>query len=150
MRVWRIARAVHGTPDGEGARLYGGRWNSPGRAVVYTASSRALAVLERLVATDPEELPDDLALFDIDIPEEAVVESVSSADLPPAWQRPRNPQCRRTGDEWLVSARSLVLAVPSAVVPEEPNLLINPTHPDAPAVQVAAERPFTFDARLLE
>ena len=67
MRVWRIARERYDPLSGEGARLYGGRWNSPGRPVVYAAGHSALAVLEALVWTDPEDVPDDLRLFELEI-----------------------------------------------------------------------------------
>jgi RES domain-containing protein len=149
MQVWRIARGVHAALDGEGARLFGGRWNSPGTPVVYTAGSRALAILERLVPTDPEDLPDDLVLFQIEIPDSSSRESVSVATLALDWRRPRHAQCRSVGDEWAASGRSLVLTVPSSVVPEETNYLINPRHPEATAVRVTEERPFSFDLRLL-
>jgi len=131
--------------DGEGARLHGGRWNSPGMPVVYTAGSRALAVLELLVWTDPDTLPAELHLFEIDVPDEAV----AVAELPPDWQRPRHSACRELGDAWAASARTLLLSVPSAVIPEEPNHLLNPAHPGMSSVRVVGSRPFAFDPRLL-
>ena len=149
MRVWRIARAVHPALDGEGARLYGGRWNSPGMQVVYTAASASLATVERLVATDPDELPDDLVLFEIDIPADAPPESVDVATLPDDWREPRSPDCRQLGDAWIASGRSALLAVPSAVVPEDFNVLINPRHPEAQGVRIVRQRPFRFDPRLI-
>jgi RES domain-containing protein len=149
MRVWRIARGCYAPLDGEGARLNGGRWNSAGRPVVYTAQTAALAVLEVLVWTDPEDVPDDLRLFEIELPDGAAAEQVNAADLPRSWMEPGSPECAAAGDRWLADAASLALAVPSAVLPEERNLLINPRHPDAARVRVAESRPFAFDLRLL-
>ncbi|HST61525.1 MAG TPA: RES family NAD+ phosphorylase [Longimicrobium sp.] len=149
MRVWRIARGCYAPLDGEGARLNGGRWNSAGRPVVYTAQTAALAVLEVLVWTDPEDVPDDLRLFEIELPDGAAAEQVSAAGLPRSWMEPGSPECAAAGDRWLAAAESLALAVPSAVLPEERNLLINPRHPDAARVRVAESRPFAFDLRLL-
>lgn len=149
MRVWRIARGCYAPLDGEGARLYGGRWNSAGRPVVYTAQTAAMAVLEALVWTDPEDVPDDLRLFEIELPDDASIPAVEAAALPEGWMEPGSPDCAAAGDRWLASAESLALAVPSAVLPEERNLLINPRHPDAARVRIAESRPFAFDLRLL-
>jgi RES domain-containing protein len=149
MRVWRIARGCYALLDGEGARLMGGRWNSAGRPVVYTSQSAALAVLEVLVWTDPEDVPDDLRLYEIEIPDDASVARLDPGALPKDWKEPGSPECIKAGDRWLAAADSLALEVPSAVLPEERNLLINPRHPDAARVRVTEERPFAFDLRLL-
>ena len=150
MRVWRIARECYAPLDGEGARLMGGRWNSAGRPVVYTAQTAALAVLEVLVWTDPEDVPDDLRLFGIELPADASVVRLSAGSLPATWTEPGSPECVTLGDRWLATADSLALEVPSAVLPEERNLLINPRHPDATRVRIAESRPFAFDVRLLK
>jgi RES domain-containing protein len=150
MRAWRIARGCYAPLDGEGARLHGGRWNSAGRPVVYAAQSAALAVLEVLVWTDPEDVPDDLRLFEIELPDDAPVERVDPAVLPAGWGEAGSPVCTEAGDRWLAAADSLALVVPSAVLPEDSNLLINPRHPDAARVRVAESRPFAFDLRLLK
>jgi RES domain-containing protein len=149
MLVWRLARQVFPVLDGEGARLYGGRWNSRGRAAVYASASRALAVLERLVGTDPEEVPSNLALFDLEIPDVLEMERVSLCHLESGWRRPRSEICRRIGDERIGSLRTPVLEVPSAIEPEEHNYLINPTHPDAARVRVRGHSACEFDSRLL-
>lgn len=149
MRVWRIARERYAPLDGEGARLVGGRWNSAGRPVVYTSRTAALAVLEVLVWTDPEDVPDDLRLFEIEVPDDASILHLSAASLPAGWTEPGSPECMALGDRWLDAAGSLALGVPSVVLPEEHNLLINPRHPDAPRVHIVDSRPFAFDLRLL-
>lgn len=149
MRVWRIARGCYAPLDGEGARLVGGRWNSAGRPVVYTAQTAALAVLEVLVWTDPEDVPDDLRLFEIELPADASITRLDPGSLPATWMEAGSPECMAVGDGWLATAESLALEVPSAVLPEERNLLINPRHPDAARVRIADSRPFAFDVRLL-
>jgi RES domain-containing protein len=150
MRVWRIARGIYDPLDGEGPRRLGGRWNSPRRPVVYTASHLSLSIVEVLVHTDPDLIPDDLMAFEIQVPESATVAAVQPSDLPAHWTDiPNHPACREIGDAWLQRGEHPVLAVPSAVVPEELNFLINPAHPAASGLEVLSSRPFTFDARLL-
>ncbi|MDQ3555781.1 MAG: RES family NAD+ phosphorylase [Gemmatimonadota bacterium] len=151
MHLWRIASGRYDPLDGEGARLAGGRWSSPGRPLVYTSATAALAVLEKLVWTDPEDLPDDLVLFEIDLPDALVTAArLRSPELPAGWAVPGCPECVRLGDEWLASpGGSAALVVPSAVLPEEANVLLNPAHPDARHARVHTQRPFSFDPRLL-
>ena len=149
MRVFRIARAPYPVLDGEGASRAGGRWNSRGVPVVYTAGSRALAALEVLAWTDPDVAPLDLLLSEIRVPADASVETVPSESLPHDWQRPEYVDGRLTGDEWARSLRTLVLKVPSALLPEEHNYLLNPRHPDARKLRLVRSRPFEFDPRLL-
>jgi len=139
MRVWRVCRRPFADLSGEGARLYGGRWNSPGRPMVYAAESAALAVLEVRVHLDLDwrVLPDDYVLMAIetdDLVAEALVESPVDS--------------RAVGDEWLASGRTALLRAPSFIVPESANILVNPAHRDAARLAVASIRPFAFDARL--
>lgn len=144
MIVHRLAKAAHVALDGEGARLYGGRWNTPGRSLVYTAASPSLAVLEILVHLDlpPELLPTDYRLLTIEVPDDAQFEQL---DVTP----PDAEACTRIGDGFLHRAEGLGLSVPSVVVPQERNLLINPGHPAAPQIRVLRLEPFAFDPRLL-
>lgn len=148
MRVWRISREAYPLLDGEGARRWGARWNSPGTAVVYTASTPSLALLESLVARDDEDVPEDLVLAAIDVPDGAAVERLSRDALPADWQAPQHPRCRALGDEWAASKRTLVLAVPSAVLPEEVNYLLNPLHPAIRRCEAVSARRLSLDARL--
>jgi RES domain-containing protein len=149
MLVWRLARLAHAKLDGEGARLAGGRWNSRGRAAVYASSRLSLAALELLVHTDVPLAPSDLVAFELEIPDTIEIESVELADLPKDWRLPGYPSCRAIGDTWLAEERTAVLRVPSAVVPEESNYIINPGHRAAKAIHVVGRRKFAFDSRLL-
>jgi len=139
MIAWRISRAPFADLTGTGARLYGGRWNSPGRAMIYAAETAALAVLEVRVHLDltPDLLPDDYVLTAIECGDLAV-ETLAAL--------PGEPQA--FGDAWLTQARTPILRVPSFIVPESSNLLLNPAHPDATALAIASTRPFRFDERL--
>ncbi len=139
MRVWRVCRRPFADLSGEGARLYGGRWNSPGRPMVYAAQSAALAVLEMRVHLDLDwrVLPDDYVLMAIETGD-LVAETLA--------ETPADP--RAAGDAWLASGRSALLRAPSFIVPESANVLVNPAHRDAAQLAVASIRPFAFDARL--
>ena len=148
--VWRLARAPFRALDGEGARVAGGRWNSEGRAVVYASSTLALAALEYLVHVDPADATDDLVALGIELPPRASTARVGVEELPADWNRvPDHPACLGVGDAWADGARTLALRVPSALVPEEENVLLNPRHPDAARLEVVRERRFGFDPRLL-
>lgn len=151
MRLWRIARAAYREVDGEGARLHGGRWNSEGKAVVYASSTASLAALELLVHLDVEDLPADLILIEIEVPDDASIEEVGLDRLPEGWSSiADHPECVAIGDDWSASRRSLLVRVPSAVMPKETNVLINPEHPEAGRVRVVAAEPFQLDRRLIE
>lgn len=149
MLLWRITREAHQELDGEGARKYGGRWNSSGVAVVYTSSTLSLAALEYLVHIDPEDIPDDLVAMRIEAPDGEYTKIAPDA-LPADWnQLPDHPACIEAGDAWADVGETLALFVPSAVIPEERNVLLNPAHPDAGDVEVHEVRRFSFDARLI-
>src|ERR1700712_4958215 len=139
MLAWRLCRELFADLGGDGARLYGGRWNSPGRPLVYAASTAALTVLEIRVHLDlpPELLPEDYTLLAIDLGD-LRVERVETLPADP----------RAFGDAWLAALRTPVLSVPSAIVPESANLLLNPRHPEAAAGRITGRRRFTFDRRL--
>jgi RES domain-containing protein len=133
--------------DGVGARLAGGRWNSPGVAVVYCATSPSLAALEFWVhlpaAMRTRQKMPLLTLVTVDVPDDAPVEEVR-ADLAEL----NDPEAtRRAGDMWLGSARSLALIVPSVVIPQDRNVLLNPAHSDKARLRHRTE-PFHFDRRM--
>lgn len=149
--VWRITAPQYAETafSGEGARLWGGRFNSPGRRVVYASGSLSLATLEVLAgANDRRRLRGYLAVsatFD-----EADVETLTVADLPEGWDaRPYASASQTIGDTWLDDARSLALRVPSVVVPMEWNVLLNPEHPSFVGVQIGPPTVAPFDPRLL-
>jgi RES domain-containing protein len=151
VRAWRITRAAHRTLDGEGARRIGGRWNSPGVAVVFTATHLSLSALEYLVHVDIDEAPDDLVALGIEVPDDAGERHLSTENLPANWRTMLHAEeCRAIGDAWAKGQESLVLRVPSIIIPEEDNLVINPGHPRAAEVRIVSERPFSYDPRLLE
>jgi RES domain-containing protein len=150
VRVWRIARPVWPPLDGEGARRRGGRWNPPGRAAVYTSERLSLAVLELLVHVGPDTLPADLLSYEIDIPDDLRTDGVDATLLSEDWQdEPSHPATRALGDGWIARGASAALLVPSAVVPGETNVIINPMHMDAGRVTVVRQLPFRFDLRLV-
>ena len=148
--AWRIVKAKHlaGAFSGEGSRRFGGRWNSKGTAVVYTASSQALAVLEMLVHLETEDLLKHYRLIPATF-DSRLVTTLDSKDLPPRWKRRPTPTAvRATGDAWVASARSPVLKVPSVVVPGESNYLLNVAHPDSRRIVIGKPQPYQFDRRL--
>lgn len=150
--AWRIvkARGADSAFDGEGARLFGGRWNSPGIPMVYTASSRALAALEMAVHLDRSTLLQSFNLIACRF-EERLVTAVDRQRLPREWRsNPAPTELAAIGDAWVRAGRSAVLAVPSAVIEEELNYLLNPRHPQFKKVKLAAPRVFEFDRRLIE
>jgi len=142
-RIFRVCRSLHASLDGEGARRVGGRWNSPGRSVVYMAETVSLAVLENLVHMAKVDFPAGYVVVAVVIPDQVRV--LRAEDLP-AGHRPVSQ--KKLGDQWIESLASAVLEVRSTVVPIEHNYLLNPKHPDF--AQITAEPPvaFVFDERL--
>jgi len=133
---------------GEGARLYSGRWNPRGVAMVYCSSSLSLAALETFVHVDAADLPDDLVVVHAELPDE-VVERLDVGSLPEGWRSiPGPPALQEIGAAWIRSMRSVALAVPSAVVPRESNFLLNPAHPDMAKLRREPPETFAFDPRM--
>ena len=127
--------------DGMGASITGGRWNSPGKRMVYTASCSALAILEYLVHT--HSMPKGLVLCLVEIPDTLSLETTAG------WVPTDIGASRQIGDEWIDHARSPVLVVPSVLAPRQRNYLINPLHSLFGAIRVLERNPFAFDSRLL-
>ncbi len=149
-----IYRLVHGkwagqAFDGEGARLYGGRWNSKGKSCVYTAGSEALAILEILVHLNNRAALKQYRLFQLNIDTEQLL-TVSLTNLPQSWrQHPAGADSASVGDDWLAQQASLALAVPSVIAPREQNILLNPAHAAYQAcISSATELDFLPDPRL--
>jgi RES domain-containing protein len=145
MQLWRLYREVHGPGlDGVGGLHAGGRWHEMGSRVVYLGAGAAIVVLEKLAHIDPAILPADLILarFEGDLS----VADVTDAELGDVWNL---TQTRQRGEAFLKGQSSCILRVPSAVVPEEHNLVFNPLHPEANALQLVYSRRFSFDGRLL-
>jgi len=140
---------VHAAFDGEGARIRGGRWNPEGTAVVYTSSTLALATLEALVHVKPHNFGDDLVAVAADIPERLGRSVIRLGDLRRDWQvHPPPGELADIGAEWLRQARTAVLIVPSAIIPQESNYLLSPRHPAFGRIKIQAPIPFRFDQRL--
>ena len=146
---WRLCRREHARLDGEGARLYGGRWNRRGTPVVYLGSTLSLACLEYLVHLESGLEPADLVSVRVSIPSDAPSEAASLDDLPRNWRLYPAPETLQDiGDEWARRGDSLVLTVPSVVVPEERNILVNPRHPRMRDVSAERPLPFPLDPRM--
>jgi RES domain-containing protein len=130
--------------DGEGARLYGGRWNSRGRPAVYTAGTQSLAALE--ILAHAAALGDAYVVVRIEIPDGVLIEGIPVSELS-SWA---TETTRSMGDAWLTRQTSAVLRVPSIVVPVEFNFVLNPAHQDFHRLVIADPEPFRFDPRLLK
>ncbi|MBC9912438.1 RES family NAD+ phosphorylase [Chitinophaga varians] len=150
MDVYRISKCAYiNDLTGTGSRLYGGRWNSPGHSMVYTAGSRALSALEVLVHIPLKNIIQDFCIATIHIPDDIAIKVLTKKDLPSGWQSLAPfPALQAIGDEWVDTARYAVLRIPSVVIAEENNYLINPQHPDAARVTITDTQPFVFDQRL--
>ena len=146
---WRVVRLdlAAGAFDGEGARERGGRWNSIGRAVVYTAATTSLGLLEKTVHAESGLLPFYSAVpvtFD-----RIFVETIEPAMLPAIWRSTPAPTVlQQIGDAWIESMRSCVLEVPSVIVPHESNFVLNPNHPDYGSLEIGEPIDLEMDARL--
>jgi RES domain-containing protein len=149
--VYRLVNARH-TRDavsGEGARLYGGRWNPPGFPVIYTSHSRALAVLETFVHLALEARELHFLLYELTLPKEAHLREYEGPRS--TWRQPGSPQkTQDAGREWLMEGRALALIVPSGIVPHETNVVVNVRHPQFTRLQISKPEPFSLDDRLLK
>jgi RES domain-containing protein len=150
MRFWRVCRRRYAAEaaSGEGARLYGGRWNSRGVRVVYGSTSLALAAVETFVNLEPNLRPPDLVSIEGEIPEAMEVGRVDLKALPSRWHETRDESLHRFGDEWIRSGRTVALLVPSAAIRGEWNVLLNPAHADFSRIRFREPKPFEFDVRM--
>lgn len=153
MLVYRIEREKYlsSTLAGIGASMTSGyRWNSLYTRLVYTAESRALAILEVSVHLDlSEDLPTDRHFVEIEIPDDILILEVDMDDLPAGWDsKPPTTVTQTIGDDFVLYNEAAVLKVPSSIVPPESNYLINPNHPDATRIEVKSISPMVFDSRL--
>lgn len=148
--AWRIVKRKFASQafNGEGARLFGGRWNSPGVPMVYMAQSQSLAALEILVNVEPSELLSHYVVIEVTI-EPSMITAVDISALPQNWRSDPPPQKLKTiGDLWMRKNSSIVLQVPSSVIPAESNFLLNPRHPDFDKLRIGKPVAFRFDQRL--
>ena len=151
IKVWRLCRAVHAASafSGEGARRFGGRWNSRGTPMVYTSSSLALAAIELFVHLEPSQAPGDLVAISATLPEGEPARALALSELPSDWRSDESGP-RNLGDKWIRSGASLALWVPSVPIPIEWNVLINPVHPRMGELILDPPQPFVFDARMFQ
>ena len=118
---------------------------------MYAASHLSLAALEYLAHIDPEDAPDDLVALRLHVPDDATELTYEPAALPEGWRdTPPPPECQPIGDRWAGNGEHLLLRVPSVLVPEESNVLVNPAHPEASGVRILEIRPYSYDLRLLD
>jgi RES domain-containing protein len=141
MDLWRLCRRPHADLSGEGARIFGGRWNSPGRPVVYLAEHPALAALEVRVHLDLpfELLPSDFVLMRVSLPDDLITQMADAGSETVA-----------IGNAWLAEGRSVAVRVPSVLLPYAWNVLLNPRHADMVHASIAGIERFHFDPRLWE
>jgi RES domain-containing protein len=151
IRAWRLIKAEHADDafTGEGARRGGGRWNSKGVRVVYTAGSLSLATLEVMVHTHFYSALKYYVCIPIDF-DPSLSQSITIEDLPDNWKADPIPQSvKKVGDRWIQNQETVILKVPSVIIPVETNYLINPSHPDFEKVVIHSPQKFAFDPRLL-
>lgn len=135
--------------DGEGARLYGGRWNSVGVPMVYASEHQSLAALEVRVHIDKTSMRKPYKCFMFQFEEALMMEVFGVGALPKDWrQEPPPPSLQRLGDNWVKAARTVILAAPSVIIPNERNYLINPRHRDFARLKIGKPTDFAFDQRL--
>jgi len=150
MQAWRIAKKQYSLERmGNGAHSFGGRWNEPGVAVIYAGLTPEIAAMEKLVHTG-DILPVDLVLVRIDLPPvNELYIHYEHADLPPDWDAlPGSASAVSFGNNFVATAKHLGMIVPSVVMPEAKNIVLNPNHTAFSKVKMSLIRPFEFDSRL--
>jgi len=149
-RLWRVCAKAHVSKafTGDGAFLYGGRWNPPGVSLVYTSTTLSLAALELYVNVEPADVPGGFISMEALVPDGTSLETIDLSSLPRAWRRcPAPAALQAIGRRWLERGETLLLSVPSVVIPEERNFLVNPEHPEFLRLAIQPPKPFSFDPR---
>lgn len=137
--------------SGEGARLYGGRWNLKGTPILYTSDSTALATLETLVHSPLHLMPSGRSIITLNLPDDLTVSNLSTQDLPTKWWiNPAPLELAKIGQQWFQQQLSVALVVPSSVTPsaEGRNYLLNPQHPDFTQIEIVKVSQYDYDDRL--
>ena len=156
LAAFRLYKSVHAATamTGDGAKKFGGRWNHEGYAVVYCSSSLALAQLETLVHLHGPLPPDGFESLELSLPSGCVGTRINVDELEEScsgWRSyPPHVLLQEMGTDWIESAASLVMEVPSAVSPSESNFLVNPAHPDFRRIKTKPAVPVVWDSRLIE
>ena len=151
LSVFRICKTKFAPEafDGEGAFRFGGRWNSRGTRIIYTAGSLALAALEMLVHTDDDSLLAEYSFVAAEVPEELILPVEDYRALPKNWGASPAPlAANRIGDDWARERASAVLEVPTSIIPREKNYLLNPAHASFSRIKLGKLQRFAFDSRL--
>lgn len=147
MQAYRIAVGRYPLFDGTGAMNAGGRWNSPGRPVIYGSLSQGCAMLEVLAHANIGKLPKHSEMIVINIPDDVSIENLDPNNLP-GWDHPNNLASCQYGDDWINSARTAVLIVPSVIAPYDRNIVINQRHPEFSRITASPQTPVAWDIRL--
>ena len=156
MTIYRLSRKVHAAEpySGEGGRFSAGRWNRLGTLMAYASESRPMAFLEvltRIKANDLQDINRLYVMCPAEIPNHLLPPMVPLNKLPRDWRAfPASDSTREFGEQWIVARSSLVLTVPSALMPSESNYLINPLHPDFARLKVLRSEPLSLESRLLK
>ncbi|MEX0773673.1 MAG: RES family NAD+ phosphorylase [Balneolales bacterium] len=152
MIVYRVTKERYAEDlSGKGAERFGGRWNNKGVPVVYTSEHRSLCLLEMLVRTPTDVIPKDLVLVEIFIPDDCSTYFISKDELPQSWKSfPHDRFMKQIGDELLIAKKHLVIKVPSVLVENEYNYLINPFHEQVSGASVNEVKSLDLDARFFE
>ena len=150
MQVFRIGDERHPLWDGAGAALVGGRWNSPGRQVIYGSLSYACAMLEILAHASIGRIPATHCFLVANVPDEVTVERHDANSLPAGWDAEGSSSSRLFGDQWLEESRSAVLVIPSVVAKLEWNALVNPLHQESTRLIISSQEKVVWDKRLFE
>ena len=149
MRLWRIAQSKYALDRlCAGSALHGGRWNPVGMPALYCGASIAICALEKFVHVGQAPLP-PLVLVAVDLPDDCSIFTPNTSELPAGWDElPTSTSAQALGRAWLERGETLAMRVPSVVLPEENNVIVNPQHADYVRVQLTVVRPFTFDGRM--
>lgn len=150
MQIYRIADGRHPIWDGSGAGLIGGRWNSPGKPVIYGSLSYSCAMLEILAHANTGRVPETHQYVIAEVPKDVSVEILLEDTLPQGWDSENTASARAFGDQWLNEARSAILIVPSVIARLDRNALVNPLHPDAKKLIVSEPKKVVWDKRLFQ
>ncbi len=149
--LYRISKTEYARDlSGEGARLFGGRWNLKGTPVIYTSDSTALATLETLVHFSLDLVPQNRSILTLNLPDELPIFSLNSEDLPQKWWvNPAPPKLARIAQEWIVKNSEVALVVPSSVTPqaEGRNYILNSKHPDFSQIEIVRVTEYRYDSR---
>ena len=154
MRIWRLCREPYAAEafSGEGARRFGGRWNTRGVRMVYASTSLALAAIELFIHLEPGQVPGDMVSISAELPEGEPARTIEPQALGEGWwtDEPAPPTPREIGDAWIAGRELLALRVPSVPIRSEWNVLVNPLHPRVSEVRIESPQPFIFDARMFQ